>query len=80
MFFLVSNYLIDTAMRLRARYEEKHGSVHGTNFIFSTESRPHLGPNQSPIKRVTKILSLGLNISGCEANHQRPSNTKALNA
>jgi hypothetical protein len=63
LMFVFSNYLIDTATRLRARYKENHGSFHGTNFIFSTESRPHLGPNQSPIKRVRKILSQGLKLS-----------------
>jgi len=80
MCFLVSDYLIDTATRLRTRYEENHGSFHGIYFIFSTEARPHLGPNHFPIKSVTKILSQGLKLSGCEDNHQRPSNTMAMKA
>jgi hypothetical protein len=54
---------------VRARYEENHFSFYGKNLIFSKESGPYLGPNQSSIKRVKKVLSHGLKLSGCETDH-----------
>jgi hypothetical protein len=41
--------------------------------LFTTASRPALGPTQLPIQRVPGALSLGLKRPGREANHSPPS-------
>jgi hypothetical protein len=43
------------------------GSV--KNFLFSTSSRPTLGPTQPPIQWVSEALSPGLKQLGREADH-----------
>jgi hypothetical protein len=42
-------------------------------FLFTTASRPALGPTQSPIKWVTGALSLGVKRPVREADHSPPS-------
>jgi len=38
-------------------------------FVFTTASRPALGPTQPPIQWVPGVLSLGVKQLGCEANY-----------
>jgi hypothetical protein len=49
-------------------------------FLFTTESRPALGPIQPPIQWVPGTLSLGLKRPGCEADHLSPSIAEVKNA
>jgi hypothetical protein len=42
------------------------------NFLFSTSSRPLLGPTQPPIQWVPCALSPGVKRQGCEAEHSPP--------
>jgi hypothetical protein len=42
-------------------------------FLFTTASRPALGPTQPPIQRVPGALSLGVLRPGCEADHSPPA-------
>jgi hypothetical protein len=46
------------------------------NFIFSTASRPALGPTQPPIQWVRGTLSLGVKRSGREDDHSPPSSSE----
>jgi hypothetical protein len=48
------------------------------NFLFSTSSRPVLGPTQPPIPRVPGALSPGVKRPGCEADHSPPTNAIRL--
>jgi hypothetical protein len=45
-------------------------------FLFTTVSRPTLGPTQPPIQWVPGALSLGVKWLGCEANHSPPSSAE----
>jgi hypothetical protein len=49
-------------------------------FLFTTASRPALGPTQPPIQWVSGALYLGVKLSGREADHSTPSNAKVKNA
>jgi len=49
-------------------------------FLFTTESRPALGPTQPPIQWVPEDLFLGVKQPGCEADHSPPSSAEAKNA
>jgi hypothetical protein len=42
-------------------------------FLFTTASRPALGPTQPPVKWVPGALSQGVKRPGCEAHHSHPS-------
>jgi hypothetical protein len=44
------------------------------NFLFTTASRPALGPTQPPFQWVPGALSLGVKRPGREADHSPPSN------
>jgi hypothetical protein len=46
------------------------------NFLFSTPSRPALGPTQSPIQWVSWALSPGVKQPGREADHSPPTSTE----
>jgi hypothetical protein len=46
-------------------------------FLFTTVSRPALGPTQPPIQWVPGNLSLGVKWHGCEADHLPPSKCQA---
>jgi hypothetical protein len=46
------------------------------NFLFSTSSRPALGPTQPLIQWVLGVLSLGVKRQGCEADHSPPSSAE----
>jgi hypothetical protein len=48
----------------------------GKNFLFSTASRPDLGPTQPPIQWVLGALSLGVKRQGHEADHSPPTSAK----
>jgi hypothetical protein len=48
-------------------------------FLFSTMSRPALGPTQLPIQWVPGALTLGLKWPGCDADHSPPSSAEANN-
>jgi hypothetical protein len=48
-------------------------------FLYSTASRPALGPTQPPIYSVPKAFSPGLKLSGAEADHSPPSSAEAKN-
>jgi hypothetical protein len=45
-------------------------------FLFTTVSRPALGPNQPPIQWVLGVLSLGAMWPGREADHSPPSSAE----
>jgi hypothetical protein len=45
-------------------------------FLFTTASRPALGPTQPPIQRVPGALSLGVKRPGREADHSPPSSSE----
>jgi hypothetical protein len=49
-------------------------------FLFTTTSRPALGPTQPPIQWVPGALSLGVKRPGCEADHSPPSVAEVKNA
>jgi hypothetical protein len=51
----------------------------GKIFLFSTASRPALGPTQPPIQWVPWVLSLGAKWPGYKADHSHPSNAEAKN-
>jgi hypothetical protein len=42
------------------------------NFLFTTSSRPSLGPTQTPIQEVPGALSIGVKRPGREADHSPP--------
>jgi len=48
-------------------------------FLFTTASRPALGPTQPPIQWVPGALSLGLKLPGREADHSPPSSAEVKN-
>jgi hypothetical protein len=48
-------------------------------FLFSTASRPSLGPTQPPIQRVTGFLSSGVKRLGREADDSPPSSVEVKN-
>jgi hypothetical protein len=50
------------------------------NFLFTTSSRPALGPTHTPIQWISGTLSLGVKHPGCEADHSTPSSAKVKNA
>jgi hypothetical protein len=49
-------------------------------FLFTTASRPVLGPTKSPIQWVPEALFLGVKRSGCEADHSSQSSAEVKNA
>jgi hypothetical protein len=49
------------------------------NFLFSTKSRPALGPTQPPIQWEPKSISLGIKRSGHETDFLPPSNVEVKN-
>jgi hypothetical protein len=49
-------------------------------FLLTTASRPALGPTQPPIEWVPGALSVGVKLSGREANHSPPSSAEVNNA
>jgi hypothetical protein len=49
-------------------------------FLFTTASRPALGPTQLFIEWVPGALSLGVKWPGREADHSRPSSAEVKNA
>jgi hypothetical protein len=49
-------------------------------FLFTTASRPALGPTQPPIQWVLRALSPGVNRSARDANHSPSPSTKVKNA
>jgi hypothetical protein len=49
-------------------------------FLFTTASRPALGPTQPPIRWVPVALSLGVKWLGREADHSPPSSAEVKNA
>jgi hypothetical protein len=48
--------------------------------LFTTASRPTLGPTQPPIQWVPGALSLGVKVSGREADHSPSSSAEVKNA
>jgi hypothetical protein len=48
--------------------------------IFSTSSRPALGPIQPPIQGVSEALSVGVKRPGREADHSFPTSAEVKNA
>jgi hypothetical protein len=48
-------------------------------FLFSTASRPALGPTQPPIQWVPGGLSVGVKRLGREADHSHPSSAEVKN-
>jgi hypothetical protein len=48
-------------------------------FLFTTASRPALGPTQSPIQWVPGALFLGIKRQGREADHSPPSSAEVKN-
>jgi hypothetical protein len=50
------------------------------NFLFTTSSRPALGPTQPPIQWALGALSLGVKWLECEADHSPLSGAEVKNA
>jgi hypothetical protein len=48
----------------------------GKNFLFSTASRPAVGPTQPPIQWLPGALSTGIKRPGREADHSPPATTE----
>jgi hypothetical protein len=48
-------------------------------FLYSTASRPALGPTQPPVQWVPEALSPGVKRPGCEADHSPPSSAEVKN-
>jgi hypothetical protein len=48
-------------------------------FLYSTASKPVLGPTQPPFHWVLGALSLGEKLPGYEADHSLPSSAKVKN-
>jgi hypothetical protein len=48
-------------------------------FLFSTSSRPTLGPTESPIQWVLGALSSGVKPPGLETDHSPPSSAEDKN-
>jgi hypothetical protein len=48
--------------------------------LFTTASRPAVGPNQPPIQWVLGALSLGIKRDGSETDHSPPSSAEVNNA
>jgi len=45
-------------------------------FLFTTVSRPALGPTQPPVQRVPWVLSVGVKLPGREADQSPPSSAE----
>jgi hypothetical protein len=48
-------------------------------FIYSTGSRPALGPTHPPIQWVPRVLSSGIKLPGRETDHSPPSSADVKN-
>jgi hypothetical protein len=48
-------------------------------YLFTTQSRPALGPNQPPIQWVPEALFLGVKRTGRVADHSPPSSAEVKN-
>jgi hypothetical protein len=64
---LLNNFI--TSWRNFKKFNSQQGRG---SFLFSTASRPTLGPNQRPIQWVLEALSLEIKRSGREADHSLP--------
>jgi hypothetical protein len=67
---------IATAYRLDDRGGRSSNPGGGKNFLFSTSSRPALGPTQPPIQWVPGALSPGVKRPGREADHPPPTSAE----
>jgi hypothetical protein len=56
------------------------GSSPGRIVLFSTESRPALGPNPASCPMVQRAPSLGVKLQGREADHSSPSSVEVKNS
>jgi hypothetical protein len=65
---------------LRAGWLGGSNSGRGWNFFLTPASRPVLGPIQLPIEWVPEAVSLGVKLSGREADHSPPSTAEVKNA
>jgi hypothetical protein len=61
---------------LRAEWSRIWVTVGAGNFLFTTTSRPALGPTQPPIEWVPGAHSLGVKRPGHEADHSPPSSAE----
>jgi hypothetical protein len=61
---------------------DSQGSIPGRGkiFLFSTASRPALGPTQPPIQWVPGVISLGVKQPGHEADYLAPSSAEVKNS
>jgi hypothetical protein len=59
-------------------YNEEN-SRYGKSFLFSTTSRPTLGPTQPPIQWVPGAPSPGVKRQGRETDHSPPSSAEVKN-
>jgi hypothetical protein len=55
------------------------GSIPGMARLFSTHSRPALGPTQPPIEWIPGAISPGVKRPGSEADHSSPSSAEVKN-
>jgi hypothetical protein len=49
-------------------------------FLFTTSSRPALGPTQPPVKWIPGTLSVGVKRPGRETDHSPPSSAEVKNS
>jgi len=71
----INDILSDTALGYRLESQRMLGI-----FLFTTVSRPALGPTRPPIQGVPGTLSLGVDRPGSETEHSPPSNSEVKNA
>jgi hypothetical protein len=68
---------LDSAVGIATGYGiDKRGRSSSPCRVFSTSSRPALGPTQRPIQWVTGALSPEVKRPGREADHSPPSNAE----
>jgi hypothetical protein len=72
----VSGIALDYGLDYRG-FEPRHGLG---IFLFTTASKPALGPTHPPIQRVTGAVSLRVKRPGRESVHSSPSSAEVKNA
>jgi hypothetical protein len=79
-YFFISHYNCSVGVAMGYGLDGR-GSISGRVkvFLFSTASRPALGPTRSRIQRIPGTFFPGVKRPGREANHSPPTNTEVKN-